>query len=162
LHQGWLKHLQVYLQPLVYGGLTSFRHVRLNPANLTTWTVLHELGHAWDYASLCTYSWRMMLVTGSSGPVPFLHKLEPMQKRYWYRVGNPPPPCGVDQNFNRFEDFAEAVAAYVYPKEAFQRAIASGCPYGHFGYIHFHQTPRGKFIETLAEAIQRKEMALTP
>jgi len=151
VHMYWMNKLEVRLEQIVYGGLTSRGLIRLNPVGLTTWTVVHEIGHAWDYSRLGTLSLRLMLATHSSGPFPLLHSLRPMQKSYWYRVGSPPPPCGVDQNFNRFEDFAEAVAAYVYPKEAYQRALVRGYPYGHYGYNHFRQTPRGKFIAALAD-----------
>jgi hypothetical protein len=161
LHQLWLRKIRVCLQELAYGGLTSPGFIRLNPEGLTTWTVVHELGHAWDYAAWGTLSLRMMLFTRSGGPFPILHALQPMEKSYWYKVGSPPPPCGVDQNFNRLEDFAEAVAAYVYPKDACQKAIVRGYPYGHYGYVHFRQTPRGKFIAGLVSSLQLKEMALT-
>jgi hypothetical protein len=162
LHLPWMHKLEIRLENLVYGGLTFRGLIRLNPEGLSVWTVTHELGHAWDYSRMCLLSFRMMIVTGSAGAVPLLHAWQPLQKNFWYKVGDPPPPCGVDQNFNRFEDFAETVAAYVYPKEAFQRAVASGSPYGHYGYTHFHQTPRGRFMADLAYSLQKQEMALTP
>ncbi len=162
IHLGWVRSIKIKLEQIAFGGLTSKQLIRLNPDGLTTWTVVHELGHAWDYASLTFLPLRMMLVTHSAGPTPILHSLDKMNRRYWYHVGAPPAPCGVDQNFNRFEDFAEAVTAYVYPELAFSKASLRGFPYGHFGYTHFRQTPRGKYIESLVDGLQKTEMALTP
>jgi hypothetical protein len=162
IHLGRVHSIKIKLEQLNYGGLTSRHKVRLNPDGLTTWTVVHELGHAWDYANLGFLSLRMMLATHSSGPTPILHGLSRMNQRYWYHVGAAPAPCGVDQNFNRFEDFAEAVTAYVYPDQAFNKSASRGFPYGHFGYTHFRQTPRGEFIASLVDGLQKTEMALTP
>ena len=159
IHLCWMQKLEVRLEQIIYGGLTCRGLIKLNPDGLNPWTVVHEIGHAWDDASFCLFSLQMSCATRSSGPFPLLHYLDPADKRFWYRVGSPPPPCGVDQNFNRFEDFAEAVAAYVYPKEAFQRAIARGYPYGQYGYNHFRQTPRGRFIARLADSRFKTEMA---
>jgi hypothetical protein len=59
----------------------------------------------------------------------------------------------VDKNFNRKEDFAEAVAAFVYPQEARNRASARGWPYVDpargYRYGDFRSTPRGRFIKAL-------------
>ena len=156
----WLRRLEMRLEHLIYGGLTTQHLIRLNPAGLTRWTVVHEIGHAWDKASWGTLSLRMKWSTQSSGPVGLLHLLWPEKPAFWYRVGSPPAPCGVDGNFNRFEDFAEAVAAYVYPQEAEQKARQRGMPYGRYGYIHFRQTPRGHFIAAAADALVKRELAL--
>lgn len=157
LHLGWLSGLEIRSDEIPFAGLTSHNLIRLNPTSLNNWTVVHELAHAWDRANWFILSFRMMLATRSWGPVPFLHAWQPNEKRFWYRAGSPPPPCGIDQNFNRVEDFAEAVTAYVYPKEAFQRAVASGYAYGHYGYLHFRQTPRGNFIARLADLLKKEE-----
>jgi hypothetical protein len=149
--QSWLNHTRVVLEPLAYGGLTSRGLVRLNPAGLTTWTVVHEFGHAWDWSQFTWLSFKLKAATHSSGPWPLLHSLYPSDKRYWYRVGSPPPPCGCDRYFNRFEDFAESVAAFVYPEEAHRRAAKSGFPYEQAGYSSFLQTPRGQFITSLVD-----------
>ena len=147
--QAWMQGLEVRLEEILYGGLTSKGLIRLNPQGLTKWTIVHELAHAWDLANGRRLSWRMQCRTKSWGPVPLLHAKFPHDRRFWYHVGNPPPPCGVDQNFNVLEDFAESVTAFTYPKEAFQRAVARGIPYGQFGFQHFSETPRGKFIKEL-------------
>ena len=155
VQQPWLHGLEVRLEQIAYGGLTSRGLVRLNPAGLTVWTVVHELGHALDWSQFSRLSFRLMCATRSYGPWPLLHTLYPLQKQYWYHVGSPSPPCGSDQNFNRLEDFAETVAAYVYPDEAHRRAAQRGYPYEEQGYTHFAQTPRGKFIAALAAAAKK-------
>lgn len=149
VQQPWMRGVQVRLEQMAYNGLTSRGLVRLNPVDLTTWTVVHELGHAWDASRFWTLSLSLMLATHSYNPAPLRHHHHPLEKSYWYHVGCPPPPCGVDQNFNRFEDFAEAVAAHVYPDEAHTRATQRGYPYEKYGYSAYSQTPRGKFIAAL-------------
>jgi hypothetical protein len=156
----WMQRLEIRAGKMSYEGLTSRGLVRLNPENLSLWTVVHELAHAWDSSQDWTLSLQMMTATHSWGPPTILHGLYPLEKRYWYHVGAPPPPCGVDQNFNRKEDFAEAVTAFVYPEEASRRATARGYPYSQYGYLRFSQTPRGKFIAALAESLQEQEKAL--
>jgi len=87
---------------------------------------------------------------------PILHWFHPDDPAYWYDLGQGPPPCGVDQNFDREEDFAESVTAYVYPQEAQQKATARGWPYVDaargYNYANFLATPRGQFINTLMVA----------
>ena len=125
-----------------------------NANALTTWTVTHELAHAWDKANGWQYSQRMRKATRSGFPWKAIHRLHPQWKFFWYRVGSPPPPCGVDKNFNSVEDFAEAVTAYLYPDEAAVKAQKRGMPYQNWGYQHFHQTPRGHFIRMLIDGQQ--------
>ncbi len=79
----------------------------------------------------------------------WLHKRYPEDPRFWYHVGSPPAPCGVDKNFNAKEDFAEAVTAFLFPEEAYRKAVKRNFPYESHGYSHFHDTPRGKFIRSL-------------
>jgi hypothetical protein len=153
---GWMRGLVIRLETILYGGLTSKGLVRLNPAGLTHWTIVHELAHAWDFAAAMSLSRRMRRFTHSWGPVPLLHALYPEDRRFWYRVGAMPPPCGADKYFNAREDFAEAVAAYVYPDEASQKAAERGLGYAQFGYASFYATPRGQFIQTLADEIDKK------
>jgi hypothetical protein len=141
--------LKVRLEQINAGGLTSKGLVRLNPQGLTLWTVVHEFAHAWDASQGWQISARMAKETGSKFPHPLLHRLAPTNCRYWYQVGSPPPPCGIDQNFNRLEDFAESVTAYLFPEEAALLAAQRGWGYETFGFHHFHETPRGLWIETL-------------
>lgn len=123
--------------------------IHFNPLNLTPWTVTHELAHSLDSAHGWRLSKLMQKHTGSGFLNKPLHFARPGWKLFWYRVGSPPPPCGVDKNFNALEDFAETVTAYIFPEEAHRRAAARGYPYEKWGYGHFHTTPRGKFFSDL-------------
>ena len=145
----WVEKLSVRLEQMKSGGLANKNLIRLNPANLTSWTVVHELAHAWDASQGWRISAWLADETGSHFDHPFLHKLFPGREKYWYTVMSPPPPCGIDGNFNRLEDFAESVTAYLFPEEAAKRAAQRGWPYEKFGYSHFHDTPRGKLIQAL-------------
>ena len=121
----------------------------LNINGLTTWTITHELAHGWDASTGWNLSRRMRKVTRSGFLFKKLHLWRLSWKFFWYHVGSPPPPCGVDKNFNAIEDFAESVTAYLYPEEATRRAAQRGYPYEKWGYSHFHETPRGKFVAEL-------------
>ena len=145
----WFKNLVIRAENIPQLGLTSKGLVRLNPGSLSQWTVVHEFAHAWDFATGLRLSRRMKRFTHSWGPVPILHLLSPDDNRFWYHVGSMPPPCGSDKHFNRLEDFAEAVAAYVYPEEARKRAADRGMAYDRFGYASYYETPRGQFIKGL-------------
>jgi hypothetical protein len=145
----WVENLSVKLEQIPAGGLTSRNLVRLNPNHLTLWTVIHELAHAWDASQGWKISSRMAKDTGSRFEHPILHRLHPADIEYWYAVGSPPPPCGVDANFNRLEDFAESVTAYLFPEEAAKKAEERGWGYQAFGFHHFHETPRGVWIARL-------------
>ena len=107
--------------------------VCLNTNGLTEWTIVHELGHALDASRDWQLSRRMKRELGSGFPFKPLHKLYPKWKLLWYHVGSPPPPCGVDKNFNQLEDFAETVTAYIFPDKAKQKAETRGYPYGEVG-----------------------------
>lgn len=151
----WMQTTEMRIEQTIFGGLTDYRkRIKLGPNGLTTWTVVHELAHAWDFSTLCTLSLRLMVNTGSWGPIPALHQIFTQDSRWWYHAGSLPPPCGVDRNFNRYEDFAESVTAFVYPEIAAERAAKKGMGYDLYGYSHFYQTPRGKFIAAL---IKEKE-----
>lgn len=125
--------------------------IYLNPINLTEWTVTHELAHALDAAYGWQLSQRMKAYTGSGFLCKPLHYARPLWKSFWYRAGSPPPPCGIDKNFNSLEDFAETVTAFIFPEEAKKRAEARGYPYEKWGYTHFQDTPRGQFFKGLME-----------
>ncbi len=145
----WVENLSVRLEEIPQGGLTSKNLIRLNPTNLSNWTVIHELAHAWDASQGWKLSAWFAGTTGSQINYPLIHHLFPKDKRFWYAVGSPPPPCGSDANFNRLEDFAESVTATLFPEEAKRRADQRGWGYEIWGYSHFHNTPRGKLIHQL-------------
>jgi hypothetical protein len=129
--------------------LRGNKTICLNANGLTAWTISHELAHGWDAADGWRLSKAMRKATKSGFLWQFGHRWQPEWRLFWYRVGNPPTPCGVDKHFNAIEDFAEAVTAYLYPEEAAKRAAERGMPYEKWGYAHFHDTPRGIFLREL-------------
>jgi len=145
----WINNLVIRTEDMPQLGLTSKGLIRYNPNYLTSWTIVHEFAHAWDYTHNLNLSWRMLHYTRSWGPIPILHGMLPENPAFWYHPGSPPPPCGKDKNFNRLEDFAETVTAYVFPEEAKIRAVNKGMPYEQYGYDNFFATPRGRFINLL-------------
>lgn len=125
--------------------------INFNSIRLTEWTIVHELGHALDASYGWQLSKRMRAETGSGFPIKILHKAFPRWKVFWYRVGSPPPPCGVNAKFNSIEDFAETVTAFIFPEKAKEKAAARGFNYEKYGYTHFHETPRGRFFQKLLD-----------
>ena len=155
--------VQIDRKAMRAGGLGADHHIWLNSKRFDKWTVVHELGLAWDAVNGWQLSRDMQKAMGAG--FPYLHKLFPDDPAFWYAPGNGPPPCGIDANFNRKEDFAEAVAAYVYPKEAWNRAHPDNprvnwqaWPYNDpvrgYDYVSFHATPRGQFIDALIVTLQ--------
>ena len=68
----------------------------------------------------------------------------PRRKYYWGGV----PPKGADERFNRFEDFAESVATFVYPVEArvfIQRRFPPD-RFPDFQYENYYQTQRALYV----------------
>ena len=143
-----------YLVVLNQQGGNNFQkgnQIHLNPRHLTEWTVTHELAHSLDAAYHWKLSQQMKSFTRSGFPSKALHQLLPAWQFFWYRVGSPPPPCGIDKHFNSLEDFAESMTAFLFPEEAHKRAASRGYPYERWGYTRFHDTPRGGFIANLLE-----------
>lgn len=140
-------------------GGNNFRlpyRICLSPTRLTEWTIVHEMGHALDASYGWMLSQRMRVELKSGFPVKALHKAFPKWKLFWYRVGSPPPPCGVNDKFNSLEDFAETVTAYIFPDAAKRKAEGNGYAYEKFGYGHFHETPRGRFFQNLLDEMQKE------
>lgn len=110
-----------------YRGLASVDGIKFTASSISidAWAVVHEMAHVWDANS----SWRLskalenytgghtnlleMLVRKGRGQCDEQNRL-PGCNRFGYFYGDI-PPAGSDQNFNRKEDFAESVTAYVYP-----------------------------------------------
>ncbi len=145
----WVGAVRYVYEDIKELGLTSKGLVRLNPKYITEWTVVHELAHAWDAANNWLISDLLRRETHSGFHFLWLHQRYRERKQFWYHVGSPPAPCGVDKNFTAKEDFAESVTAYLFPAEARRKASKRGYSYEFNGYIHFHDTPRGKFIHSL-------------
>jgi hypothetical protein len=158
LHSNIPAIYSIYLDKAGGNNFQKKSQIHLNPRNLTQWTVTHELAHSLDSAHGWGLSRMMKKHTRSGFLCKALHLLRPTWKLFWYGVGSPPPPCGVDKNFNALEDFAETVTAYIFPDEAYQRATARGYPYEKWGYTHFYDTPRGRFLADLISS--NKQTAL--
>ena len=146
---GWMHGLRVQAEPIQALGLTSPGLIRFRTTGPSKWTVVHEFGHAWDFASGCTLSREMQRRTHSFDLFAPLRMAFPDVPAFWYHVGSPPPPCGTDKNFTAMEDFAESVTAYVYPESAKQKAATRNFPYANFGVERFIDTSRGQFIKEL-------------
>ena len=145
----WVGAVKYEFKDIKQLGLTSKGSIILNPRYITEWTVVHELAHAWDAANDWLISDIMRKETHSGFLWQWLHLRFREQKLFWYYVGSPPAPCGIDKNFNAKEDFAESVTAYLFPDEARRKASKRGYSYEVNGFIHFHDTPRGNFIHSL-------------
>jgi hypothetical protein len=120
-------------EEMEHRGLASPGRIRFtaSPVSIDKWTVVHELGHAWDDHFGGRLSKALQKHTG--GYTNWLVKLFkkwfrqcdedcrlPGCNSFGYFYGGV-PPAGSDTNFNHREDFAEAVAAYCYPAVAQSR-----------------------------------------
>jgi hypothetical protein len=115
------------------------------------WATVHELAHYWDWTTGGDLSSRLVNETGGKYK-KFL---------FWshYEWGGFPPK-GLDSNdpgsFNPFEDFAESVAAYIYPLQAkanIEKYHKDDPALDYFLYYSdYFQTSRGIFIATLVNA----------
>jgi hypothetical protein len=110
-----------------YRGLASIHGIKFTASELSIdhWTVVHELAHVWDANAGWKLSRTLESYTGGrTNLVAMILKRVrgqcdekgrmPGCNRSGYFYGDV-PPAGSDQNFNRKEDFAESVTAYVYP-----------------------------------------------
>jgi len=143
---------------------TSFSKLIIRPGrevNFDAWTVIHELGHAWDANFHGRLSGKLEKYTGGrtepwfgygwnmTHPEPCDPRL-PGCNRAGYIYGGTPPK-GSDANFNRREDFAESVAAYVFPNEA-QRWVERwhDTPYQELlWYQDYRETLRWEYVNGL-------------
>jgi hypothetical protein len=121
-------HITISQEAIRYRGLASSGGVKFttSPISIDLWTVVHELSHVWDAhfrwrlsVALERYTggytnWMAMQVKRWRTGFDAQRRL-PGCNRFGYYYGDI-PPAGSDANFNRKEDFAESVAAYVYPK----------------------------------------------
>jgi hypothetical protein len=135
-----------------------------SPISFDTWTVVHELAHVWD----ANLGWRLSkeLQTYTRGYTcvllpwiqRWLGRCDEEQRLpgcnnagYFYRGT---PPAGSDKNFNHREDFAESVAAYVYPQEARDRVkkYQDHDSYGELlHYSAYVSTKRWAFVDGLVK-----------
>lgn len=134
--------------------------------NFDAWSVVHELGHAWDANDGWRLSKDLEGYTGgfTIGPVG-RQLLRDWLREYCDEDNRRPgcnaagyfyggiPPKGADVRFNREEDFAESVAAYVFPDEAQQWVERwHGTPYEDLlWYPDYHETVRWEYVNGLIE-----------
>ncbi|MBE9508619.1 MAG: hypothetical protein IMY86_11285 [Chloroflexi bacterium] len=150
-----------------YRGLASKRGIKFTASSVSfdKWTVVHELGHVWDAKSGWRLSRTLQAYTG--GRTNWLARLIKKWRRqcdedcrwpgcnrfgYFY-AGT--PPAGSDRNFNRKEDFAESVTAYVYPTVAQSRVerFKDDDDYGDLLYYSdYMQTKRWAFVDGLVRS----------
>jgi RHS repeat-associated protein len=149
----------------------------MSKVNFDQWTVVHELGHAWDHKNGSSLSRGLETYTGGytiSKPYGFAeycavndpyNELPGCNKSGYFYGGIPPVTSGT--GFNRYEDFAESVAAYVFPAEAHTAMeeqlthykdlylagdltlTAYNNYYLHLYYGEFRSTPRGQYIANI-------------
>jgi len=146
-----------------YGGLGDKNKVIYNTgAGWGEWRVVHELAHAWDANHGWSLSRELKQKTGGSfslkGIISYwLGACDPTQPgcNHAGYVWGDVPPKGADGNFDQREDFAESVAAYLYPEEA-KSYINENFPeerFKRFQYDSFLDRKRGKFIEELMKRV---------
>jgi hypothetical protein len=145
-------------------GLASIHGIKFTASSISidTWTVVHELAHVWDANSRWRLSKALEAYTGGyTNWVAMLIKKGrgncdeggrwPGCNRFGYFYGDV-PPAGSDQNFNRKEDFAESVTAYVYPAEVQRRVdrFKEDDKYQELlYYADYTQTQRWSFVQDL-------------
>ena len=148
-----LGGVKISQKDMSHGGLGEAHRVTLNASGFSTWTVVHELAHAWDAYNGWGLSTAMQSALGAGFKNPLGHFFYPNDPAYWYDPGNGPPPAGIDTNFNEKEDFAETVTAFVYPGSASSNATSRGWPYVDpargYNFARFADTPRGQFVAAL-------------
>ncbi|GAB4532309.1 MAG: hypothetical protein Kow0063_12660 [Anaerolineae bacterium] len=145
-------------------GLASVHGIRFTASDISIdlWTVVHELAHVWDARSgwrlskaLESYTggrtnWVAMLLKRARRQCDEQSRL-PGCNRFGYFYGDV-PPAGADRNFNRREDFAESVAAYVYPARVQGRVDRFKDDEGYrdlLYYADYTQTRRWAFVDGL-------------
>ncbi|KXK15371.1 MAG: YD repeat-/RHS repeat-containing protein [Chloroflexi bacterium OLB14] len=152
---GYIDVYKTQLKSKAAGG-EYYMKVNNSKHNLDRWTVVHELGHSWDAKN--GWSW-------SNGLVQFTMALNPNTKPVTCDPNSRLPGCnkagyvyagvpaaGSDINFDAREDFAESLAAYVYPNEAYKRVYgySNDKTYKDFlYYADFRTTSRWAYIDSL-------------
>jgi len=102
-----------------------------------TWTVVHELAHAWDGANGWQLSKDLERYTGGR-----------TTRQHGYDYGGTPPK-GANASFTHLEDFAESVTAFIYPDvaQAFIQHHFPGNP--DFQYANYYTLRRASFVAHL-------------
>jgi len=121
------------------------------PESFSHWSVVHEFGHVWDFHYGNWLSNWLVAITGG-------YVAQPEKNcENWKRGCNTAgyyyggiPAKGSDTNFNAWEDFAESVAAYMYPIEA-QDYVEKYFKNTAIYYKDYKQLPRWEYIDFLAK-----------
>jgi hypothetical protein len=143
------------------GGRAGANYVELNyQTKFTEWTVVHELAHAWDANNFWGLSSKLQLETGGATYLRAAifkkaigacgNASLPGCNNAGYFYGDVPPK-GSGINFNRFEDFAESVAAYVYPDVATAKVQKSYAPSSPLYYKNYRSTKRWSLVYSLMQ-----------
>ena len=164
---GNIGHITIRQVDMRYRGLASPRGIKFtaSPVSIDLWTVVHELAHVWDAChrwrlskALQAYTggytnWLAWLMRRAGGRFDEERRWPGCNRSGYFYGGF--PPAGSDQNFNRKEDLAESVTAYVYPDVA-QTKVArfnDDARYREFLYYpDYAQTRRWAFVDGLAKA----------
>ena len=125
------------------GGYGDAHYVQLNDTGLDEWRVVHEFAHAWDANTGWKLSEQIEQFTGGQtiGTNCFLWFCQSSE----YHPGGIPPK-GADKSFTRVEDFAESVAAFVYPAVAQQFVRAQYANVPRYQYDDYYALPRAQFV----------------
>ena len=118
-----------------------------------TWTVVHELAHAWDAANGWNLSEQLEHYTGGKTKSGIFRK---KSKYKWHGT----PPKGANAHFTRREDFAESITAFIYPAkaQAFISSIYGSNP--DFQYTNYYHLPRAAFVAQLVNMAPQAFYAL--
>jgi len=150
---GYGKAHSVELDPDLFNGY--------NPdSGNPQWTIVHELAHAWDANTWWKLSRKLEKETGG-------HTSERgglMKKYRGFCTDKSLPGCnnagyfygdipvkGSNANFNRVEDFAESVTAYVYPDMANTMKHKKHKPFHPLYYDDYRNTKRWQIINELMQ-----------
>ena len=144
-----------------YGGLGEAHHITLNEdsSQWDTWSVAHELGHAWDGANEWHLSEGLQNSVGSEYPILYSGR-SGSSINYGTSANGPGAtgwptsngkwPWDKAKNWNGKEDFAQSFAAYIYPTEAANKLLNNYREtYQMYGYSSYGYTPRGQYIRSL-------------
>ena len=123
-------------------GLGKSHQVTLNARGFSKWTLVHELAHAWDAANGWGLSEGLEQFTGGvTTGILFWRKYQ------WGDV----PAKGADENFNKYEDFAESLTAFLYPEEAQAYVQQNFGNQPQFQYANYYQTRRALYVARQAQ-----------
>jgi len=124
--------------------------VFLSGENVSEWTVVHELAHTWDGSNSGNLSRGLEEYVGAdtTNLIP-----EPFKGMFGeYEYGTMPPAKGANDSLTRVEDFAESVAAFVYPEQARRyilRYYQNDPDFDFFNYDNYYHTLRAEYIARL-------------